>query len=634
MATLNTTYANASRGNELIKITYNDTTNQVINGEPLGTKVSSGLSAGSTIFSYKTGNIRYTYYVTNSAPYAAISVTDETPVLPDDLSIDSIDVTPAVGSGNGSIVVHASGSGTKQYSIDGGVNKQLSNAFILPAGFYFVRLSRSQDSKFRTQGVTIPHVDAMVVNITKVDCKSNGGNDGSISIQILAGSGKYRIDYDDLAPFDLIGPEVNGSIRSPLAPGTYGGTVTDLTTLEQQTFSLTITEPPPVQVPPTEIYGSIFSFPVLNSLTFVIASDISCETPQALDNVLLADQRYKGIEKARYWQKFNRCDKPVIQLNSDFPSNIIQLRKCSDGTVVKTLDVTLKEQNVGKTQAFSCYLTNNPGSPGQSRVYFNTSALPVPVAVNDPFEISNNTDGFNGNYLVLSIGIDVLLGKQYLVISCNYTAGTASSNATATFSVATVNFNVYESTLTFLDVDDGYYYVTAKGVAVNTVDAISEPIYIKDEHYGTIKVECRHRRNGHGGVTWSTGYTAMFRVEGHFGNLRNPGGDIVINRQADNSASTVDSKPTRPLTVTFIMLPPYLFEKLGISFKSHFQAVNGIEVTATEGMSDLEFKPNTLFANGTIKVEQNNWFGPYNNTGIGTVVDGGYITTETGFLKR
>lgn len=632
MTTINTSYGNIFF-HDVIDIAYDDVAHVVISGTRrfVDPPIPSGLSEGSYLaYQQDVGTDHWKLRVINVAPYAVAEYFSTAVAC--DLVIEDVIITPAMNGNPGQVQVVASGTGTYRFSI-GGTPQASATILNVNPGAYYVTLSRTEDGCYVQRFITVPgHADLLVAYVV-YNCTANGADDGRIDIGIGNGSGDYTIAYSGGPTINLLGPVVTGHIRTNLPPDTYNVTVTDNITGQIKVYQLTVTEPGIVQPPPLN-FGTVFHFPFGNSITFVNNTVISCDVPQGLDNVLFYDQIYKGVERVRYYQKFNRCDRPLIQFNSNFNINEIELHKC-DGTFVKNFLIEMKEENIGKTQTFDCLITNHTDNPGKSRVYFNSTAIPLPVSVNDTFEIFENADGFNGTYSILEIKLDALLGKQYLVITKNYVLGVASTNAKAKFSIATVNYNVYETIIGFLDVPDGNYYFYARGFSTgNLMDAVSEPFMLKEEHAGVVKVECRHARNGHAGLTWSTGYTAMYRVEGHWGNIRTPGGELVVNRNADNSLTVVSSKPTRPVVLTLTKLPPYLLEKLGLAFKSTYQAINAIEVATSEGMQEPTYVEKTRLANASIKVEQKNWFGPFTNTGIGTVVDGGFITTETGFLKR
>lgn len=461
-------------------------------------------------------------------------------------------------------------------------------------------------------------ITPLAVSYNVTSTTANGSSDGKINLLVSGGSGNYTYLWGDGATTQN---------RTGLLSATYTVDVHDVTTGEDINLSIFVPEPGAV------IEGGTFlRIPAMNSLTFVIDQNVDeCDNLQGLDNVLLCEQYYEGFDQTNYFQKLNKCDQPPIQWESDYSLFTIELRRYIDGVLIKTFDYDLKEQNIGLLQDFGITIRNHT-TPGQSRVYFNVGVIPLPLSNGDSFEILNNANGYNGNFTIVSINNDATLGYQYLVITKNF-LGAVNENGTGRFTQNTVSFNVFESLLGFTDVAEGQHYL--KLIAYNSttsISATSEPIDLRLVHDGVILIRYKNVDNAFN-LTWTTGYLGLLRIPGHFGHKRNPGGERSVSRNADYSLTKVNAKKIRTLTVETWSLPPYIHEKLSVVFDCDFFSVNKLECQSNEGYGDPQYKDRFLLANSSIKVETK-WFDNYNSDDIGSVADGGFLLSETGFIKR
>lgn len=491
--------------------------------------------------------------------------------------------------------------------------------------------------------------DPTETTYTKTDSTANGADDGTITLSTEGGSGNFSYLWND--------GEITQN-RSGLAPGTYSVVIHDITTGEDETVTdIQILEPQAETVS-----GTLLEFPVLNTLHFVVdpkGSEITADssiitadsdeiTVDAIDddsrrtpdNVLFADQVFGNFARACYWQKHVFTDEPIIQFNSDFGSHIVQLINQRTGDVVRSFSSNLVEQNIGIVEDFGITIRNHVDNPGKSRVYFNVGALPIPLNVGDIFNVINNGEGFNGGYSILEIVNDVLLGYQYLVINLNYTGAGSTSAATGRFLSSAENYNVHETTLNFLDLDEDRYYV--KVTAFNVLNdtevigkiGVSEPIHLKAIWPNTNLIEYRNVDNGYGDITWTTGYIGRIRVESLLGHKRlTSGGERGVSRNSDYSPVKTYAKKVRAFLFETFMLPPYLHEKLGLIFDCDSWTINGVAYQATEGYADPSYLFKVKLSNSSIRIEQLNWMRRYNSHDIGTVAEGGFLLTEQGFLK-
>lgn len=481
-----------------------------------------------------------------------------------------------------------------------------SLSLVIPAGTYVQLSGGAHDGIYRTIGNQI--VDYAVT----IDLPYNAANN-------FAGTTLIRYFY----------PTTQN--RTGLSEGSYHVTVTDLTTGEIVELDFVITEPEIVSNG-----GSFLEIPKMNSITWVVDEEISqCDNPQGLDNVLLCHQEHEGFDQSNYFQPFNICDAPVTQFNSDYSTFDIELRKYANDELVKTFSFELKEQNIGVLEDYTITIRNHTIT-NQSRVYFTIGALPIPLNIGDPFQIVNNANGYNGSYSIIDIINDATLGYQYLVINKTFTGPGLYEPGTGRFEASTADFNVFESPHLFNDVAEGEYYMYMKAFdssnSLNFKTATSEPLDIRNTHPGTNQLKYRNIDNAFD-MTWTTGYQAAIRVPSHFGHRRSPGGERATNRNSDYKLVKVSAKKTRVLLFQVWSLPPYMHEKLSTAFDCDSYTINNIECQTSEGYGEPEYKDRFLLADSSIKLEAK-WYDRYNSDDLGSVADGGFILTETGFLKR
>jgi len=551
---------------------------------------------------------------------------------------DSCAATARVSvSVNATGVTVVGGTTNTGYSIDGGatfkpVNPSNGVAFWYNSEVAALGLSlkinevviRKTGCPDRSAGVNFILDDTPTLTVTPTinNVTVNGGADGSITLA-LTGSGSYTFNWAD-------GPTTQN--RTSLSAGTYTVTVTDVITGQIVVKPIDVSEPALLPVPK----GTFLTVPSMNSLTFVVQQAIDqCLNPQGLDNVLFADQYYEGVDQneQNYFQRVCKCDLFPTQYNSDYPFFEVLLKDFCSNEVIKQFPYDLKEQNIGKTDDFAILLYNHT-IYGQTRVYFGVGAPPIPLVVGEGFDILNNAS-FNGTYAILSIENDVARGYQYIVINKVFT-GAAGQTATGRFATTTADFNVFETLHDFTDVADGKYYITIRAYDNDPdtpdITAVSEPIWLLVEHKDTNLLRYKCIDNAFD-MTWTTGYLGLLRIPSHFGNHRTPGGDRSVTRDADYRLVKINARKSRIIIFNTWGLPPYLHEKLSVVFDCDSVTINNITCQTSEAYEASDEDDYKLLTKGTVKVEAQ-WFSGFNSDDIGSVQDGGFLKTESGFLKR
>jgi hypothetical protein len=460
-------------------------------------------------------------------------------------------------------------------------------------------------------------VSANVSNVTVA-----GGTDGSITLTVTGGSGAYTVLWADDPTTSLF--------RDNLPAGTYSVTITDTVTDEVVTLDIEVEEPAIVVK-----VGTFFEIPMLNSIRFVVNPQVhnNITSFQNTRNTLFKDMVYPGFRCRDYLQKYMLADQPPIQWWSDYPSHSVDMFDYNTGVIVKSFPYTMKQQNVGLMESYSITIRNHIGFPGKSRVYFQQGEIPIPLNVGQSFEVLNNLDGFNGLYEITDIQMDTTLNYQYLVINKNYTAPTPNSSATGVFANNATDYNVYEAVINFASLPEGDYYVRISALddIGNNPKGISEPIEAREEHDKTFMIEYRNDDNSFD-MTWQTGIMCMMRVPGTLFEEQT-GGTRSVSRESDYSLRKVSAKKTHILTLNTYMLPPWLHVKLGVIFDLDYWYINKVQYQTDEDYEKPKYIQQYKLANSSIDIEEVQFFRKTNSRGV-SVLDGGFITQEQGFIQR
>jgi len=600
-------------------------------------------SIGDLVYS----DVNWRVYIEEVVEYSIMTLRVE-PTQNCSAVIDSIITTPDIdGTHNGTITVNAHSDTTVEWSLDG-LTYSTDPLVNLAAGTYYVYVKEVDniDCNYIYQIVTIESASALAANINGTNVTYAGGNDGTLYIQITGGTVVGGIGSFSLQPNWEAPPavSVNGTLplfalsRTGLLADTYTVLITDLNSGATLTLSITLTEPAVVPPPPPTVSttGDFLFAPILNPVKFVEEAVIdNCSVFQTMDNTLFCKQVYPGFKCGNYLQKVAKCDVLTIQFQSNYidSAHAITLRDWRTDEVVKTYYAVTKETNLNQAETFAITIALHEA--GKSRIYFNTGTIPIPLAVADVFTISNNADGFNGDYAITAIQNDVLLGAQYLVITKDYAIGEPSSSADGTFINDLVGFNVLEFLVNNLgSVSDGDYYfkiVATSDEEVKTI--VSEPIELAEAHEGTCLIEYRNFDNAFD-MTWVTGITCKIRVEATLFEAF-PGGSVTTTRNTDETLVKLQAKKRRQFKLYLWDLPPYMIEKLSIIFDCDYWAINKVQYQSEDELEDARYRTRYPLASTQIKIEQVGWFRKNNSDDLGNVdVETGFIIANGGFLKR
>lgn len=601
-----------------------------------------------------TANGEIFYYGTNYYAVAdgASAYTEEI-LDPCSIVMDSVVSTPALdGANNGTITAAAHADGAVLYRLANGSNEtiqgpQSSGEFInVPAGtWYLFAYEVDFPVCYVFQIITVDASVSLAATMSKTNVTFTGGNDGTLFITITgAATIGGVVDISIQPDWEAIPVSVSGTLplfavtRTGLTADTYTVLITDNISGQTLELSVIITGPPPVipPDPPPGTTGNFLFFPMMNPFKFVEEAEVDdCSVFQTMDNTLFCKQKYPGFKCGEYLNKVAKCDIHTVQFQSNYvdSAHAITLRDRRTDEVIKTYNAITKETNINQSETFDITITLHEA--GKSRVYFNTGVIPVPMAVGDSFEISDNADGFDGEYLIVSIQNDILLGAQYLVINKDYVIGDPSTSGKGTFSTDLVEFNILEFIVNDLGsvVNGDYYFkvVATSDEAVRTV--VSEPMELLPKHEGTVLIEYRNFDNAFD-MTWITGITCKMRVEATLFEV-DPDSEIVTTRNSDGSLHKLSAKMMRQLTLYLWDLPPYMIEKLAIILNCDYWAVNKVRYQTEEKMARAKYRTRYRLASTQVLIEQVGWFKKNNSDDLGNVdVQEGLIIVNGGFLTR
>lgn len=454
------------------------------------------------------------------------------------------------------------------------------------------------------------------------DVTVSGGSDGSITVVVSGGSGAYTVVWADDPTTSLF--------RNNLPAGSYAVTITDVTTADVVTLDILVEEPAIVIR-----VGTFFKIGRLNSIRFVVNPRVhdNLTSFQNTRNTLFKDMVYPGFRCTNYYQKYMLADQFPIQWWSDYPSHSVDMFDYNTGVIVKSFPYEMKQKNVGIIESYAITIRRHPDFVDKSRVYFQQGEIPIPLDIGDSFEILNNLDGFNGMYAITDIQVDPTLNYQYLVINKPYSPFNPNSDATGNFANNATEYNVFESVINFATLPEGDYYVRIAALddIGNNPMGISEPIEAREAQDKTIMLEYRNDDNAFD-MTWQTGILCMRRIPAILFE-EETGGTRSVSRESDYSLRKVSAKKTHIVTLNTYMLPPWLHVDLGVIFDLDYWYLNKVQYQTDEDYEKPKYIDRYKLANSSIDIEEVQFFEKTNSRGV-SVLDGGFITQEQGFIKR
>ncbi len=187
--------------------------------------VFSGLAAGS--YNIEVRDL-------NNCVASASSITINQPAVLS-FSTAKTDATTC-SSTDGTITVTASGgTSAYQYSADNGVTFQASNLFnALATGAYNIVVQDANNCTTAATPVVISAPGGFTFTTTKTDVSCNGGNNGTITVNISGGTGPFQYSSDNGSTFQA------GNVLGSLAAATYQVVAQDLSSGCQFSSSVTI----------------------------------------------------------------------------------------------------------------------------------------------------------------------------------------------------------------------------------------------------------------------------------------------------------------------------------------------------------------------------------------------------------
>ena len=465
--------------------------------------------------------------------------------------------------------------------------------------------------------------EEITITGTAQSVTSTGGNDGSITTLVLGGSFNYSFLWSN--------GETTQNL-SGLESGIYILIVTDASlagVTAQRTFEVTEPEVPTV---------GFFEIPKMQSISF--AKGISKEDSQDAfyPDLSLHNQSKEWLNTFGYGfcynQKFRQSDIVKVQARSNVDSITLALFD-DEQNEIQQIPFVKKADFFSKKLDFSVQIVSNGGV--QSRIYFPAfQVIPFQVIEGETvIEIINSLETtLNGSYVVISESTDLVTNAQYLVINREYVSASPLITATLLVDSSVVPFDIYEASIDFSVINEGVYYIEAYRVDFKEETLYySEPFEVKESYNNVLKINYSNFDNAFD-LDYTTGLVNLIRPECILFK-RVPATENVSLRNTDNTVNILSAKPQRKFEVQFIMLPPYLYEKLAIALSHDVLVINGVEFTCEEGLNEPDYIDRFGLANATAIVEQKKWFSDFNGDDIGGLEsDSNLIVANKGFIER
>ncbi|GAA3940334.1 hypothetical protein [Hymenobacter algoricola] len=366
---------------------------------------------------------------------------------------------------------------------------------------------------------------------------------------------------------------------------------------------------PPVPAP-------VFQPPLLNPLRFVVPQAVdSCSQFETLDNVLFCQQSRPGHRvRPQYWQKVQHCDRLRLQVLTNYTAVEAVVQEHLSGTAVLTQAATQTVQLTGTAVPLLVQLSDN--GDGRTRLRPADTILPENLLQSGRVTLSG---GVSGAYLVRSRQKQASNGEEYLVLNRPWEEAGNALDIFVQWELLGPGYDVWQTTLDLSGLPEGRYQVRLRGSRAGWPDAeaVSEPLYLAEEHENTVVVEYKNTDNGYGMVwtPYAAGVLPRLRVEATFFRLK-PAGTLNVHRNSNGAATVLASTAQRKTLLETYGLPDYLHEKLYLICRLDYLRVNGQRYTTDEVYQVAEQRASPL-TGGAVALEQVEWLGVGNGHDAG-----------------
>lgn len=383
---------------------------------------------------------------------------------------------------------------------------------------------------------------------------------------------------------------------------------------------------PPVRTP-------WFEVPPMQSLRFVQPGRVD---KPAFDNTLLRDETPLDYTNPGYCQLVEQADTLVIQVQSNYQqAPKLEVRRCADDGLVKTVTAARVLQGAGQTAAFDFYAKPDAVA-GFTRLYFNADALPLPFLPGQRVTLSATGTALDGTYPLHDVLEDAAAAVPYLRLLEPYPSGTLRLDGTLTTAYVVQQFDTYQAVLPFTDVAMGCYYAraTATDPGFTNALAVSEPIDVAPVHDKSLLLTYRNFDNAFGHY-YGAGLLNRLRFIGRFFD-RKPATEKDVLRNDDGQLVLLRAAVYRKAELETLELPGWLHEVLAVAFSNDFTKLEGVEVILE---SDYTYEPVERYTlgKGTALLEIKHFLGAGNRDDLGDMatVDtaGDFLRVNDGRLK-
>jgi gliding motility-associated-like protein len=496
------------------------------------------------------GSENMTIAIGNGCPCSANEIL-KTLILHDPLTLTtSLNNITCHGSNNGIITANASGgSGTYQYSINGGP-LQNSNIFSnLSPGTYYITTDDGTSCMTVADTVTLTDPPVLTLNLAvtnNISC--NNGSNGEITASAGGGNGGYNYSINN-------GPYQASGVFSNLAAGQYIINVTD-----SQGCNVSDTV--------------IISQPSLLVATIVYSNDASCN--RFFDGSAVVSATGGTPTYSYLWSNGNTLPNNDYLTADIYFVTVTDINSCSASTSITINEPDLLTATISAFTNVSC----NGGNNGSATVVGAGGTLPYGYMWSNGNTNATNTGLSAGTYTVtitdnhgciaftsVTILQPTLIVPNTSVITqilCNGgNNGSVSINATGGNPPYTYNWSNGSNQTILTNLSAGTYAATItdnSGCTVSTSVTINQPLVLTATINPT-NVLCFNQNNG-SAIASASGGTTPYNYLWSNGNNTNtiinltPGTYSVTATDNNGCTASASVNITQPVLLTTTMLPP------------------------------------------------------------------------------
>ena len=491
------------------------------------------------------------------------------------------------GNSNGTITITGNGgTGTLQYSINGGSSYQSSGNFSgLASGNYSIVIQDANGCTAALNAVVGSEPSPLISSVPVVNASCNGANNGSITINHNGGTGTIQFSIDGGVTYQ------SSSTFSNLPAGTYNIIIQDGNGCTATTTA-TITQPSPINV---------------NTIT----TDASCGNSDGTISVLANG----GTGALQYSINGGTTWQGNIQFNNLLPGNYSITVQDANGC---TTSVTATVNNAAAPAIVSSALTDvscNGGNDGTITINASGGTGTLQYSINNgvTWQLGNVFSNLpTGNYSILvqdangcQAAASITVSEPApLVLNLNSVSSTCSNSngeitVTANGGTGTIQFNINNGTTwqggnTFGNLISGNYTILIQDgngcTASSNITVADEPSPLISSVI-TVNLTCNNSNNGAITINHSGGTGAVqFSVDG---GVTYQSSNSFTNLPAGNySIIITDANGCSASSAVTITQPSAIVINTNMIQSTCGSSNGGITITANGGNGNYQYSIN------------------------------------------